>query len=98
VDVVNNVPWGKKLELLQQYKYCVTSENSPGYGYESEKVPEARIAGCIPIGYIANPFSDFNVQAYFFDPPVGEIEILPPLLHERPQISGLLDYLAKVID
>ena len=97
VDVVKNVAWGDKLDLLARYEYCVTSENSPGYGYETEKVPEARIAGCIPIAYIANPYSDFNPNAYFFDPPDYEIKVLPPLLTERPNVLGLMEFLAKAI-
>ncbi len=93
VDVVQGVPWGQKLDLLRSYKYCVTSENSAGYGYETEKNLEARMAGCIPIGYIQNPFSDFDENAFFFEPPTEPVFTLPPLLKVRPALGGLFEYL-----
>lgn len=95
VDILQNVPWGEKVDVLRRYRYCVTSENSAGLGYETEKVPDAVVAGCIPIGYIANPMGDFNSQSYFFSPPEYQIEELPPLLESIPQLSGLISYLGR---
>jgi len=97
VDLLQGVPWGGKLERLKDYRFCVTSENSTGYGYETEKLMEARIAGCIPIGYVQNPFSDFNQDAFFFNPPSETVSTLPPLLKERPELNGLLEYLGNSV-
>lgn len=94
IDVVNNIPWGQKASYLERYRYCVVTENSVGYGYETEKVPEAWMAGCIPIGYVANPMGDFNPKSFFFDLPVLEGSELPPLIDAMPSLSGLLDYLS----
>lgn len=98
VDVVRGIPWGSKEALLRGYRYCVVSENSPGYGYETEKLPEARVAGCIPVGYEPNPFSDFNEGAYFFVPPRDLPESLPALLTTKPSLLPLLKYLSAVVD
>lgn len=97
VDVVRDVPNGEKLELLKSYRFCITSENSVGFGYETEKNLEARIAGCIPVGYIQNPFSDFNPDAFFFTPPVERVSLLPPLLRKEPSLNALFEYLAKEV-
>lgn len=98
VDVLSNVPHGQKFNVLQKYKYCVVTENSTGYGYETEKTPDAVTAGCVPIGFIANPWSDFNTKATFFDVPREPPEKLPALLKRAPQLDGLLEYLGKVLD
>jgi hypothetical protein len=97
VDVIQGVPWGQKMELLRSYRYCVTTENSTGYGYETEKNLEARVAGCIPVGYIQNPFSDFNENAFFFHPPTERVTELPPLLNQVPTLDGLLKYLGESV-
>lgn len=94
IDVVSDIPWGQKAAYLERYRYCVVTENSVGYGYETEKVPEAWIAGCIPIGYVANPMGDFNPGSFFFDLPVLERPELSPLIDKMPSLSGLLDYLS----
>lgn len=94
VDVVSNVPFGKKMAVLETYKYCVVTENSVGYGYETEKLPEARLSGCIPIGFIGNPLTEFNPDAALFGVPKGGVQRLPPLLRNRPDINSLFSYLA----
>ena len=53
---------GPKLDLMRQYQYAFCPENSAGYGYDTEKLPEAWVAGCIPVGVYLNPFSDFNPE------------------------------------
>jgi len=97
VDVVTGVPWGQKLELLQSYRYCITTENSTGYGYETEKILEARTAGCVPVGYVQNPFSDFASASFFFTPPTITPKSIPPLLKSRPNLAGLLTYLSEFV-
>jgi hypothetical protein len=94
VDVVRGVPFGKKWEVLQDYQYCVVTENSPGYGYETEKVPEAVVSGCLAVGYIPNPFSDFNPDAASFLPSRPPLDGLPPLLRQRPSLDPLFAYLS----
>jgi hypothetical protein len=95
VDIIHGVPWGQKYDLLSQYQYCVAAENSTGYGYETEKLPEAVISGCIPIGYVQNPFSDFDKTSFFWKPPQHEVTELPPLLNEIPTLDGLIEYLGN---
>jgi len=97
VDVIKGVSWGEKGRILAQYKYCVVSENSPGYGYETEKVPEAFLAGCIPIGYIPNAYSDFNPKSYFFLPPQEDHDFLPPLLDSAPRLASFFEYLSRAL-
>lgn len=97
VDVVTGIPWGQKERVLSQYQYCVSAENSTGYGYETEKVPEAWVSGCLPIGYSRNPFSDFDEASVFFEPPTECPSELPPLLRGRPSLAGLFAYLAEVL-
>lgn len=97
VDVLHGVPSGRKLEALRSYAFCVTTENSTGYGYETEKVPEARVSGCLPIGYLPNPFSDFSSGAHFFELPDDLPESLPALLGTTPDLNQLMSYLASVI-
>jgi hypothetical protein len=98
VDVLANVPHGKKIDVLRKYKYCVVTENSTGYGYETEKTPDAVTAGCVPIGFIANPWSEFNAESTFFDVPRELPEELPALLRQEPKLDGLLEYLGRVLD
>lgn len=95
IDVVSNIPWGQKAAYLERYRYCVVTENSVGFGYETEKVPEAWMAGCIPVGYVQNPMGDFNPGATFLDVPKDTPDHLPPLLTRMPSLSDLLDYLAN---
>lgn len=98
VDVVGNLAFGQKAQVLSRYRYCVVTENSTGYGYETEKLPDAKSAGCIPIGHVPNPLGDFNARSAYFRPPEELPDVLPPMLNERPLLSGLLDYLSLVLD
>ncbi len=43
------IPPNQKRKYLQQYKYCYCPENSFYPNYITEKLPEAILAGCIPI-------------------------------------------------
>lgn len=97
VEVLTGIPQGKKLQALRQYQYCVTTENSTGYGYQTEKIPEAWASGCVPVGYIANPYSDFSPDSHFFAPPTELPDRLPPLLRTTPTLTGLLSYLASIV-
>lgn len=98
VDVLSNVPHGHKIDVLRKYKYCVVTENSTGYGYETEKTPDAVVAGCVPIGFVANPWSDFDSDAVFFDVPQDLPPELPALLPSAPELRGLLEYLGRILN
>lgn len=91
VDVFgkNTKPWsGSKHDLIKKYKYCFVAENSLGYGYETEKLPEAWNAGCIPVGYHNCDPSAFNYNAILF-----QSESSIPLLKEKPDLKNLIDYI-----
>jgi len=86
---------GKKIDLLQKYAAAVVTENSVGYGYETEKLPDAWVAGCIPIGYVPAPFCSFNAKL-FGDETESYTAYEEPLLLEPPDIGSLILYLAKL--
>lgn len=88
---------GNKHQLLSEYKYIFCPENSCGYGYETEKLPEAWDAGCIPLGYIRNPLGDFSDEI-FTDSRIDLEKILTaPLVKEAPDLDSVVRYLKKVI-
>lgn len=99
VDVFgkNINPWnGNKYDLIKKYKYCFVAENSLGYGYETEKLPEAWNAGCIPVGYLKCEPSAFNLE------PIEDelnknsnLKTSIPLLKEKPDLSYLFHYFLK---
>jgi hypothetical protein len=56
---------GFKVDLLEKYRYNICFENSIYPGYVTEKLLEAKVAGCIPIYYgteTAN--TDFNEKCF----------------------------------
>ena len=90
-------PWGgSKLSLISKYKYVFCAENSCGYGYETEKLPEVWEAGSIPVGYIFNPLGDF-VNSFNSDVLFGESSpcFTQGLIIEPPNIDVVLLYLAE---
>lgn len=50
-SVFNNPYPGPKVELLKYFKYNICFENTISKGYITEKLLEAKVAGCIPIYY-----------------------------------------------
>lgn len=56
---------GCKVKLLENYRWNICFENSITNGYTTEKLFEAKIAGCIPIyyGHVSTAM-DFNDQCY----------------------------------
>jgi len=83
-----------KKEFLQKYKYAFAGENSLGFGYCTEKVPEAWQAGCFPIGVFPTPFSDWNPSVVGLH--THEIEALEkPLLNELPTLTPVISYIAR---
>lgn len=56
---------GCKIELLQNYRWNICFENSIFEGYVTEKLLEAKVAGCVPIYYGPKTVScDFNSSAF----------------------------------
>lgn len=63
--VFNNPYSGCKVDLLKNYRWNICFENSIAEGYVTEKLLEAKVAGCIPIYYGTNSASiDFNEHCY----------------------------------
>ena len=99
VDVFgkNTKPWdGSKYDLIKKYKYCFVAENSLGYGYETEKLPEAWNAGCIPVGYLKCEPSAFNLEAV--EDVLNKNSNLKTSIHllkEKPDLKHLFDYFLK---
>ena len=55
----------KKFEFLKKYKFCLAYENASAEGYTTEKLMQAKAAGCIPI-YWGDPKvgRDFNQDGF----------------------------------
>lgn len=87
---------GPKIKILRKYKYAAATENSWGLGYDSEKIPEAWDAGCIPVGMLPQEGSDFNYKILTASLPEKALEV--PLLNKTPDISDLTEYLACLLD
>jgi hypothetical protein len=56
---------GCKVDLMRKYRYNICFENSIYPGYITEKLLEAKVAGCIPIYYGSDTVStDFNPDCF----------------------------------
>jgi hypothetical protein len=89
---------GGKFELMQKYKYAFCPENSTGYGYDTEKLPEAWISGCVPVGIYLNPFSDFNPDIINYLKSDADNLIMPPLLLKKPALTEVESYVKKFLE
>lgn len=59
--VFGNYVSGNKIDVLKQYRFNICFENAIYPGYITEKLLEAKVAGCVPIYYGDDTFStDFN--------------------------------------
>lgn len=83
---------GSKIDLMQKYRYAFCPENSTGYGYDTEKLPEAWVAGCIPLGVSTNPFSDFNPNVIHNGGKTQDIHFSEPLLLKEPRLDAIEEY------
>ena len=88
---------GGKLDLMCEYKYAFCAENSVGYGYDTEKIPEAWVAGCVPVGFYLNPFSDFNPEIAKCAQGNSEAAYHSPLLLKQPELSRVENYVGKFL-
>ncbi len=86
-----------KHSIMSNYKYCICPENSIGYGYETEKLPESWMSGCIPLGYFNNPFGDFNTRLFsdINDPNTFLNE--KSLLDKRPSLKKIESYVKNIL-
>ena len=56
-----------KIDILEQYKFAIASENTLIDGYVTEKILQALVAGCIPVYYGTEMvFNDFNSQRFVY--------------------------------
>jgi hypothetical protein len=64
-NVFNNYYSDKKIDLINKYKFNICFENCISEGYVTEKLFEAKLAGCIPI-YWGSSYSkkDFNEKMF----------------------------------
>lgn len=87
---------GSKLDLMKKYKYAFCPENSVGYGYDTEKIPEAWVAGCIPVGVYLNPYSEFNPEIFkkIINNSFNDDK---PLLLKEPDLKEIEEYVRKVL-
>lgn len=87
---------GSKLDLMRRYKYAFCPENSTGYGYDTEKLPEAWVAGCIPIGFYLNPYSEFNPELLniIVDDTIATKQ---PLLLNAPSLNEIEEYVREIL-
>jgi hypothetical protein len=88
---------GPKLDTMQQYRFAFCPENSAGFGYETEKIPEAWVAGCIPLGIFLNPFSQFNPNLQKIDPQNPDTFANIKLLEIEPSLAEIESYVRKII-
>jgi hypothetical protein len=80
------------------YKYAFCCENSSGFGYDSEKIPEAWMAGCIPCGVYLNPYSDFNPEILNLNNSKSDQVIYSiPLLLKKPNLVEIENYIKQFI-
>lgn len=86
---------GAKAAVLERYTFCAAAENSFGFGYDTEKLPEAWDSGCVPVGTFLQPLSDFNPLAISPDNPLAAHE--HPLLLEAPSADRILGYLQNLL-
>ena len=86
---------GPKHEILRQYRYSIAAENSFGFGYDSEKVPEVWDSGCVPVAGFAQPYSDFNPNVLDLRNPTACHS--EPLLLNRPSSDRVLEYLDGLV-
>lgn len=65
-DILNHHKSGiNKVDVLKKYAYNLCPENGLYPGYYTEKIPEAFIAGCLPITWTdTNVCVDFNPEAF----------------------------------
>jgi hypothetical protein len=88
---------GAKIDMMHQYKYAFCPENSTGYGYDTEKIPEAWVAGCIPVGVYLNPYSDFNPEIVGSTLENLGVDRSQALLLRQPDLTEIENYVRRIL-
>jgi len=78
----NNRFEGNKIELLRNYRFNICYENSNHVGYVTEKLFDAKFAGCIPL--------------YYGDPLYSAIDFNPKCFLNRLDYDNLYDYIKEI--
>ena len=64
-SVFNNPFSGSKMQLLKNFKFNICFENTSSAGYITEKLLQAKVAGCIPLYFgHASVKDDFNERSF----------------------------------
>jgi hypothetical protein len=86
---------GCKVDLISKYRYNICFENSIYPGYITEKLLEAKVAGCIPIYYGSDTVNtDFNPNCFInynkFGNPSELLEEIIKIENERSLFDSLV--------
>jgi hypothetical protein len=79
-----------KFDELQNFAFNLCPENGMHPGYYTEKIPEAFMAGCLPITWAdENVKADFNPKAFINLAPMSATHFaeLPDILHSAASLS-----------
>jgi hypothetical protein len=85
-----------KIDFLRRYRYAICPENSLGFGYCTEKVPEAWDSGCIPLAVTPQPMTDWP-DARFALAPSESNALEKPLLRQRPNLENVATYVTRFL-
>ena len=88
---------GSKKDVMSEYKFAFCPENSAGFGYDTEKIPEAWMAGCVPLGVFSNPYSDFDKRIAGFSSGNCSEAYRHGLLDKRPSLSEVEAYVESIL-
>lgn len=79
----------RKVEVLQDFAFNLCPENGLYPGYYTEKIPEAFIAGCLPLTWTdPNVCADFNPKAF--------INLEPMSWQDFQPLYGILNFPAQL--
>lgn len=75
---VFNQPFsGSKIDLLKHFRFNICFENTVSTGYITEKLLQAKVAGCVPIYYgDYSVYKDFNAMGFINYNSIGDSETL----------------------
>jgi hypothetical protein len=80
-----------KYDELQKVAFNLCPENGMYQGYYTEKIPEAFMAGCLPITWVdENVKADFNPEAFINLAPMAHNHFseLPEILHSKSKLNA----------
>lgn len=83
-----------KVDVLQDFAFNLCPENGLYPGYYTEKIPEAFVAGCLPLAWAdTNVCSDFNPEAFINLEPMSwqDFEPLKEILNSPAQLNAYSD-------